>query len=261
MPDNRYSKIIERIFSRYYKKGKREVEFSREDIVKAAQALKINLPKNLGDLIYSFRYRAALPQKILNTAPQGLQWIIKPAGRAKYKFSLSKEAAIVLNSRLAEIKIADSAPSIVSRYALSDEQALLAKVRYNRLVDVFTGVVCYSLQNHLRTTVREIGQIETDELYIGVDTRGAQFVFPVQAKGGLDRLNIIQIAQDYAMCQEKFPLLLPIPIAVQFADKDLIAMFSFVEERGEMRISDEKHYRLVPAKEISKEDLDIYGRR
>jgi len=38
-------------------------------------------------------------------------------------------------------------------YALGDEQALLAKLRYNRLLDIFTGVVCYSLQNHLRTNV------------------------------------------------------------------------------------------------------------
>ena len=30
-------------------------------------------------------------------------------------------------------------PGIVAKYAFNDEQALFAKVRYNRLVDVFTG--------------------------------------------------------------------------------------------------------------------------
>src|SRR5579863_5646989 len=134
MPDNRYSLIIERIFFRYYKKGARDVQFPREDIVEAAKALKIALPKNLGDLIYSFRYRALLPEKILGTAPKGWQWIIKPAGRAKYRFALSRESNIVPNANLAEIKIADATPTIVGHYALSDEQALLAKVRYNRLI-------------------------------------------------------------------------------------------------------------------------------
>ena len=55
---------------------------------------------------------------------------------------------------------------------MSDEQALLAKIRYNRLLDVFLGISAYSLQNHLRTTVLHIGQIEIDELYIGLDKHG-----------------------------------------------------------------------------------------
>ena len=55
--------------------------------------------------------------------------------------------------------------------AMSDEQALLAKVRYNRLIDVFLGLVAYSLQNHLRTTVTEMGQIEIDEIYVKLDAR------------------------------------------------------------------------------------------
>ncbi len=36
----------------------------------------------------------------------------------------------------------------------------------------FTGITCYSLQNHLRTSVPDIGQVETDELYVGVDKKG-----------------------------------------------------------------------------------------
>ena len=60
---------------------------------------------------------------------------------------------------LVQAKVPDATPGIVAQYALSDEQALLARVRYNRLIDIFTGVTCYSLQNHLRTTVIEMGQI------------------------------------------------------------------------------------------------------
>ncbi len=59
--------------------------------------------------------------------------------------------------------------------SFTDEQALLATVRYNRLTDIFTGVTCYSLQNHLRTTVRGVGQVETDELYVGVDRLGKHY--------------------------------------------------------------------------------------
>jgi len=54
---NRYSKIVERIFLEKYREGMNEFSFSREDIVRVAKKIGIKLPKNLGDVIYSFRYR------------------------------------------------------------------------------------------------------------------------------------------------------------------------------------------------------------
>ena len=70
------------------------------------------------------------------------------------------------DSVLATTKIPDGTPSIVKKHSISDEQALLAIVRYNRFIDIFLGIACYSLQNHLRTTVTGIGQIETDEIML-----------------------------------------------------------------------------------------------
>lgn len=137
----------------------------------------------------------------------------------------------------------------------------MAKIRYNRLVDIFTAVTCYSLQNHLRTTVPEMGQIETDEIYIGIDQRGAQYVFPVQAKGGTDQLGIVQIEQDFALCNRKFSQLICRPIAAQFIKDDLIAMFAFEENDNGIAVSSEKHYRLVNPEEMTDEDLKIYRER
>jgi len=51
---------------------------------------------------------------------------------------------------MAATKIPDSTPELVGAYALDDEQALLAIVRYNRLIDIFLSLTTYSLQNHLR---------------------------------------------------------------------------------------------------------------
>jgi hypothetical protein len=70
---NRYDQIIERIFLEKYKDGIVELTFSREDIVRVAKKIGIKLPKNLGDVIYSFRYRAELPESIRAKAPSGLE--------------------------------------------------------------------------------------------------------------------------------------------------------------------------------------------
>jgi hypothetical protein len=138
---------------------------------------------------------------------------------------------------------------------------LLARVRYNRLIDIFTGVAAYSLQNHLRTNVPGLGQVETDEIYVGVDRRGAQYVFPVQAKAGRGSLNIVQIEQDLALCRARFPGLICQPMAAQFMRTDLIALFLFEATDEGVAITIEKHYRLVPFDEISAQDLESYRSR
>lgn len=258
---NRYSAILEKLFSTNYKHGATTVEFKRADIEKIANTLKIILPKNLGDLIYSFRYRVDLPDSIQSKAPKGQTWIIRAAGQARYRFDLVPNRPLAPNLSLAITKVPNSTPGIIARYALSDEQALLAKVRYNRLIDIFTGVVCYSLQNHLRTTVKGMGQIETDEIYVGVDKRGAQYVFPVQAKGGKDKLSVIQIEQDIALCAEKFSGLACRAVGAQFMQDDVIAVFEFENGEKGISVASEKHYKLVPPGEISAEDLNSYSTR
>lgn len=102
-------------------------------------------------------------------------------------FTTGGSPAVALRmGRVENGDIPDATPEIIRAYAMDDEQALLAILRYNRLIDTFLGLTTYSLQNHLRTTVKKIGQIEIDELYVGMDKRGCHYVIPVQAKGGKD---------------------------------------------------------------------------
>ncbi|MFV0337979.1 MAG: endonuclease [Chthoniobacterales bacterium] len=174
--------------------------------------MKIHLPKNLGDVIYSIRYRTKLSQKILQTQPEGAEWIIEG----------------------------------------------LAIVRYNRLIDIFLGIASYSLQNHLRTTVTNLGQVEIDEIYVGVDKKGVHYIIPIQAKGGSDQLSAVQAKQDIACCMEKFPDLVCRALSVQFIEDNLIALFELCLEDSMIKVIDEKHYRLVAADNISTTELIKY---
>src|SRR5258708_30733817 len=92
---NRYSAIIGTIFKRHYKPGKTQFEFSRDEFVEIAKSLEIALPKNLGDTIYSFRFRTALPSDIVGTAPKGREWGIELAGKGVYRFRLGTLVRIV----------------------------------------------------------------------------------------------------------------------------------------------------------------------
>lgn len=255
-----YSRIIASIFDKHHRPEAVEVPFGREEIVETAVSLGLPRPKNLGDVIYTFRFRRQLPDSIRATAPKDREWIIRQRGDALYAFVLVRPPRLEPRSDLAQIRIPNSTPGLISRYALDDEQALLAIVRYNRLIDIFTGIACYSLQNHLRTKVKELGQVETDEVYVGVDKRGVHYVFPVQAKGGRDKHSIVQIEQDFAMAAAKFPDLVCRPIAVQFLAGRALAILEFVETPSGSKIADEKHYEVVPQEEITAADLQTYLR-
>ena len=105
----------------------------------------------------------------------------------------------------------------------------------------------YSLQNHLRTTVKGKGQIEIDEVYVGIDTHGCHYMIPVQAKGGTDQISIVQTSQDIAWAAGKFPTLRCRAISAQFVSSDQIALFELTVDEDELKIVEERHYRLVPA--------------
>lgn len=256
---NRYVALIESVFNDHYQTGMQEFVFKREELISTATTLGINLPKNIGDIVYSFRYRVPLPDSIVARADPDMAWIIKGAGTGQYRFIQVKPCRIEPDEFMLPIKIPNATPEILLANAFDDEQALLAKVRYNRLIDLFLEITSYSLQNHLRTTVKDVGQIELDELYVGLNKNGKQFIVPVQAKVGKDRHSVVQTGQDIAFCQERFPSLICRPVSIHALDNNRIVLFELIMDGEEVRIVDQKHYKLVPASKITKHDLQRYA--
>ncbi|RYZ92539.1 MAG: hypothetical protein EOP06_03995 [Proteobacteria bacterium] len=264
-----YEPILSHIFSKKYKLGDTVVEFARKDITTTAGELSIDLPANLGDLVYAFRYRQEMPEVISKVAPEGQSWIIMGSGRAQYQFLLGEWATIAPQRGRERIKTLDDTPETIRRYTLKDEQACLARIRYNRLVDQFLGIKASSLQNHLRTFVKDVGQVEIDELYVGVDRYGAHYVVPVQAKVGADKHSIVQTLQDSRYCDQQHPRLEQRCISAQYIResyqdegrsfvREVIVMFLLIVHGNEVSIRDERHYELVDSRSLSEEDLDRY---
>ncbi len=256
----KYEKIIEWVFKKNHKSGAVRVSFNREELVQASDVLGFERIKNLGDISYSFRFRRELPESICETAHPGTEWIIVGTGIGEYQFQLASPGKILPTQHLKIVKVPDATPEIVRLYAPgTDEQALLTRARYNRLIDIFTGLTCYSIQNHLRTTVTNIGQVEVDEIYVGINKRGAHFVLPCQAKSPGDKFGIVQVMQDIALCRDRYPNAICKPIALQFMSESRVAILelTIVEDNEllKLNIVDEKHYELVPRTQISDEEL------
>lgn len=221
------------------------LKFTRECMRKAATKREVDIPKNLGDVIYTFRYRRPLPQQIVDLAPEGKEWLIDGNGLGRYQARLIKLVRLTPNPELEVINVPDDTSPFHRRKDCDDEQFMLAKIRDSRLIAIFLGLTTWSRQNHLRTTVKGIGQIEIDEIYTAIDKHGVEYVVPVQAKGHNDKHSIVQTRQDIAYCQQNFPDHTCIPVSAQFMGNGTVALFRLNSEADDIQVEEELHYRLV----------------
>lgn len=94
---------------------------------------------------------------------------------------------------------------------------MLTRIRYNRLIDTFLSITAYHLQSHIRSSIQEMGQIEVDDLYVGVDTDGKAYIIPIEAKsvGEKERLGLIQVRQMILFAQQNYRELILRPVGVK----------------------------------------------
>jgi hypothetical protein len=224
-----------------------EIEFTKGDIETAISELGLRLQtRNVPDIIYTYRAgRSELPATILQYG----NWAIEGQGKGKYLFrKLSRSPYFDIPSDIAITAIPDATPLIVLQYHGSDEQTFLARVRYNRLLDIFTSLTTYHLQSHFRTTVTGIGQVEIDDLYIGLDSDGQAYVLPVEAKVGLrEKLGVIQIAQMVQFARLSFPDLVTRPVGIKMLPDDsyLFLEFNNAENPNSLATKRYKRYKLI----------------
>jgi len=242
-----YDKIISALFDAKSSENPEaeEIHFTKDEVVATAAKLGIIL-RNPPDVVYTYRVRRSLPETILEKG----HWLIRPCGKGKFCFlKTSRDPFINIQDGLAPVEILNALPEIVEKYAPYDEQALLSAVRYNRLLDIFTGITCFHLQSHLRTTIAGEGQIEVDDLYVGIDKEGNEYILPIEAKSPdeRDKLGWVQITNIVKFAEEKFPNLNCIPIAVKPLSRNDIVLVQFEPNRDYERIgiTNIKLYKLV----------------
>src|SRR5947207_569366 len=208
--DRNRDMVIEEVFKKNYKPGATEEPFSMDDIRHAIATVSKTSPgykeNNVADVRYQYTSgRRPLPPSVDRLGP----WAILGRGKAQYAFvKLTTATEIEIPKDLHTILLPDATPEIVLEYAGEDEQGLLAKINYNRLLDIFLQITCYHLQNHWRTSIKGKGQCEIDDLYVGLDIDGKQFVMPVEAKGPNDSLSKTQIVQMIDFAHDRYPKLI-----------------------------------------------------
>ncbi len=188
-----------------------------------------------------------MPAEILQTG----NWAIEAAGRSTYAFRLLTQTPhfnIVFNE-YEPVDIPNALPDVVEALLRTDEQSLLTRILYNRLVDIFTGLTCFHIQNHYRSFVEGVGEVELDAVYVGVNKTGQLHILPIEAKsvGDNEFIGRIQIAQMISLIRQDFPTMVHRVLAVKpLADKSIaVAEFNNTSDPDELRIVSVSRFRLI----------------
>ncbi|MFQ5912516.1 MAG: hypothetical protein ACE5JS_04985 [Nitrospinota bacterium] len=241
-----YDTLISEVFQRHYEKGSSYLVFQKDELAEACRTHGLTV-RNIPDIIYTYRVRSTLPDRILATG----HWIIEPAGRGNYAFRMLRNPPrfdIPLTD-YAPVDIPNAIPEVVESFLRYDEQSLLTRILYNRLIDIFTGLTCFHIQNHYRSSIKDLGQVELDALYVGVNKNGALFVLPVEGKSEAptEMIGRIQIWQMAKLVRQDFEKLGRRILAVKALPDRTIGIIEFEdrEEPDEIGIVSVSRFRLI----------------
>ncbi len=246
--------VIQRVFDKNHSPGADEVPFTMDEIRAAITEVTKHRPdykeKNVADVRYQYTSgRRPLPEPIDKLGP----WMIAGRGKGRYAFvKLLAAPQVKIQEDLLTILLPDATPEIVLEYAGADEQGLLAKVHYNRLLDIFLQITCYHLQNHWRTSIKNKGQCEIDDLYVGINMNGQQFVTPIEAKCANESLSKTQIVQMIDFARDRYPKLIMRPVGVQEMNDGSLVLIEFkpASHPDDIKIKEMRRYKLVPMSEV-----------
>jgi hypothetical protein len=241
--ENKYDRLLTSLFEAKWKAGLSELLFTKDEMIDAAERLGLRL-KNLADVIYTYRSRRIMPKEILKSG----NWVIAARGSGLYAFvKIAGETTVTIPDTLKIYPVPYAVPEIVAQNLARDEQGMLTMVRYNRILDVFSGLACFHLQSHIRTQLPGHGQVEVDELYVGVDKDGQGFVLPVEAKEEGERLGLDKAVALTLFARARFPKLVCRPVGIIRRGLHLFDCIEFepAEELSKVVVLEMRRYRLV----------------
>jgi hypothetical protein len=248
----RYKRTIEEVFRRHHSEGAERLVFKKDELEEIGREHGIP-SKNIPDIVYTYRSRKPLPDSILAKG----NWAIEGAGRGVYAFRLLQNPPHI-EIRFEEyspVDIYNAIPEVVEGLLRQDEQSLLTRILYNRLIDIFTGLTCFHIQNHYRSFVTGLGEVELDALYVGVDKTGTLFVLPIEAKSRAESEMIgrIQVSQMAKLVRQDFGELRRRILAVKALADGTIAVVEFDDQKepDDFRIVSVGRFRLIRRGTIS----------
>ena len=92
----------------------------------------------------------------------------------------------------------------------------------------------------------------------GLTSMVATMSFLCRPRGGKDQISVVQTSQDIRFVEERFPGMRCRAITAQFMDAQAVALFELTLKNDEIKVVEERHDRLVPAKDLDQAAIRDY---
>ena len=138
------------------------ISFERTDILEICAKEFGKAPKNLGDIIYSLRYRLDYLSTYDYLLEKDYTWTLLSTGIGKYELSPLKKLRIPSLESEDIIYIKDNTPKHIHELRPLNDQSLLMKIIQNDILNEFLQDDLVFLQAHHKVNLQNWGQAEID---------------------------------------------------------------------------------------------------
>lgn len=131
--------------------------------------------------------------------------------------------------------VLNALPYPLDKFISNERQFLLSQLRYSRLLDIFSGAICFPIYS-----VAE----QADEIYIAMQQDSKYHTFLIQAATGDRPLYVSDLKECFDRFATEFSSALVRSIVVQSVAINVIALIEF-QVGTTVEFVAEKHYRLI----------------
>lgn len=240
----RYGNLVAYVFLESYMRGKESISFGRDKLKIAALRLNMPVPENLADVTFAFRNRTPLPHIISRTAPNGFEWRIELAGRAKYEFVLRAINNLEANLDLAGVELQDATPIFLKEMIVGPAARIDTLIKNNGLISKFLNTEAEHVQSHLRSTVAGTGQIEIGSLFSECSKATTRTIVPVHLQTEPGPINTTKVQQNMRYAASKHPDMQCRALVAQMVAHETLVLFEIGYDDKMFSVLKEQKYLL-----------------
>lgn len=188
------------------------ISFERTDILDVCKNEFGEAPKNLGDIVYSLRYRLDYLSNYDYLLEKDYTWTLLSTGIGQYELAPLKKLRLPNLESENVLYVDDQTPAHIHKLRPLNDQSLLMKVIQNGILNEFLQDDLMFLQAHHKVNLNNWGQAEIDGI---LASNNSSHLYLIEVKGYTEVIGWPQMIQLKMYAQQNHPDVLFTPVFIQ----------------------------------------------
>lgn len=210
--NNKAKSFIKHLIEKNFTASQDSIPFSRDDVSLYCLKKFKKIPKNVGDIIYSLRYRMDYLSTFDHLLDPDYTWTLLSLSTGQYELKPMPKLKLPDLTSVPVISKIDKTPEHIHNLRPLNDQSLLMKIYQNKVLSEFLEDDLILLQAHHKVNLKDWGQAEIDGI---VASETSPRLYLVEVKGYTEVIGWPQIIQLKMYAEQNHPGLPFTPIFVQ----------------------------------------------